>query len=113
MHNTSQANNPLTIQIHPILKKYDPELFYLENIKHNGQSGVKNRLEFQKVMELIEETMPGQIKLKCHGLWSATVAEFAHEFYKLSYYLKETSEYSGKNNKRNSDHIEFLFIRSS
>src|SRR5690349_20565778 len=113
MDSASQANDPLTIQIHPILKKYDPELFYLENIKQYGQSRSRNRLEFHTVMEIIEEIMPEQIKLRCHGLWSGTVAEFVHEFYKRSYFLKETSVYSGKNNKRNSDNIEFLFMRSS
>ena len=104
--------DPLLIQIHPILKKYDPELFYLENIRQYGQARTRNRLEFQTVMEIIEEILPEQIKLRCHGLWSGTVAEFVHELYKRSYYLKETSEYSGKNSKRNNDHIEFLFIIS-
>lgn len=113
MNSTNPINDPLVIQIHPILKKYDPELFYLENIKQYGQSRTRNRLDFQKVMEIIDESLPEQIKLKCHGLWSGTVAEFVHELYKRSYYLKETSEYSGKNYKRNNDQIEFLFMISS
>lgn len=112
MHSTSPTRDPLIIQIHPILKKYDPELFYLENIKQYGESRTRNRLEFQTVMEIIDETIPEQIKLRCHGLWSGTVAEFVHELYKRSYYLKETSKYLGKNYKRNNDHIEFLFMIS-
>lgn len=112
MRSPSQVNGPLTIQIHPILRKYDPELFYLENIKQYGKSNTGNRLEFHMVIEIIEETMPEQIKLRCHGLWSGTVAEFVHELYKLFYYLKETSEYYSENSIRRSDHMEFLFLKS-
>jgi hypothetical protein len=103
--------DPLIIQIQPIRKDYDPELFHLENIKENGQLITGSRLGFHTVIHIIEDKMPEQIKLKCYDLWSGTVAKFVHEIYIRFYYLKETSKYNDENSRGNDDHIEFLFIK--